>query len=75
VIGTDYIKIMRILTEMESEYVEKVRTSNYDARTYYLNGAQSLRVAKAKIKQKYEEENSRKPGPAKKWYHFWSDNF
>ena len=54
-IGPDYIKIMRILTEMESEYIEKVKTSNYDARTYYLNGAQSLRAAKAKIKQKYEE--------------------
>lgn len=74
-IGPDYIKIMRILTEMESEYIERVRTSNYDARTYYLNGVQTLRAAKAKIKQKYEKENQRKPSSPKKWYRFWHDNF
>ena len=74
-IGPDYIKIMRVLTEMESDYIEKVKTSNYDARRYYLNGAQALRAAKVKIKQKYEKENPQKPGSAKRWYHFWRDNF
>jgi hypothetical protein len=71
----DYIKIMRILTEMELGYVEKVKTSNHDARRYYLNGAQTLKAAKAKIRKKCEKENPRKPDSPKRWYHFWRDNF
>ena len=74
-IGPDYIKIMRILTEMESEYIKKVKTTNSSTRKYYLNGVHTLRDAKRKIREECEEENQKKPDPAKKWYHLWRDNF
>ena len=74
-IGPDYIKIMRILTKMESEYIKKVKTTNSSARKYYLNGVHALRDAKRKIREECEEENQKKSDPAKKWYHLWRDNF
>ena len=69
-IGPDYIKIMRILTRMESEYIKRVKTKNSDARRYYLNGVHTLRDAKKKIKEEYETKNPKEP--KKTWYqNFW----
>jgi len=75
VIGPDYIKIMGILTKMESGYIKKVKSTNSDVRRYYLNGVHTLRDAKRKIKEEYEEKEQEKPDSAKKWYRFWHDNF
>ena len=70
VIGSDYIKIMRILTEMESDYIKKIKSTNSDARRYYLDGVHTLRAAKKKIKEKYEEKSPEEPRKA--WYQsFW----
>ena len=57
-IGPDYIKIMTVIQEVESEYIKNLRNaeSNGDARRYYLNGIQALREVKGKIKRNYEEK-------------------
>jgi hypothetical protein len=77
--GPDYIRIMRILGEIESEYIRELRdissAQSQDSRRYYLNGIQALREAKARIRKKYEKKTPRKPNPATRWYHFWRDNF
>ena len=76
-IGPDYIKIMRVIQEVESEYIKNLRNteSNGDARRYYLNGIQALREVKGKIKRNYEKKTPEKLDSPAKWYHFWRDNF
>ena len=69
-IGPDYIKIMRILTEMESDYIKKMKSTNSAAMRYYLNGVHTLRAAKKKIKEKCGEKSPEEPRKA--WYqNFW----